>query len=334
MTSVALKRVERLTTWIVVLTAIVGVVGVLSTLFVTPAVERGPRLPRRPDRRGRLRRGVCAVVAARIRPGRGDDRARRADHDLDVPPGLQPPGAAARTEPGHRAGRSADGSCRPAGPLHHPLPHVPRAVEGVRPDDPGRRHAWKTNPVGTSSRCGGCCTAWHRSRSAIAQGLYRVRARNFNGDIDTLAEAIDDRLAMSFVSSVVAATAAVALHRDGPPTLRPPPSADRRIGAADIETAAVSGVVELGLDLGEEPLDLITYIGGRPAGEALARRSAARPRPRRGSGTRRSRGSRTDRGRTGSSSVARDSCITASRSRSPASCESLVIAAVSAVVHP
>ncbi len=45
---------------------------------------------------------------------------------------------------------------------------------------------------------------------AIAQGLSEFSARTFNGDTDTLAEAIDDRFAITLVTSLVAAAAAVA----------------------------------------------------------------------------------------------------------------------------
>ena len=83
-------------------------------------------------------------------------------------------------------------------------------MEGVRPDDPGGRRTLEENRVAPVVTVWWVLYGLAPIPLAIAQGLSDFSARTFNGDTDTLAEAIDDRFTITLVTSLVAAAAAVA----------------------------------------------------------------------------------------------------------------------------
>ena len=174
------------------------------------------------------------AVAARIRPRRRDDRDHRADDDLDVPPGLEPPGTAARRDVGTGLGDrrlvpAAVASCTSS-------PTSCSASCGRRPTRPSRPAISSGRRIrsASSSPFGGCCTAWHRSRSPSPRAGSASAPTRSTATYESLAEAVDERFAISFVASLVGGRRGGRLHRDGPPTLRPPPSVDGRIGAAGL----------------------------------------------------------------------------------------------------
>ncbi len=84
-------------------------------------------------------------------------------------------------------------------------------MEGVRPE----RYRPAIN-VGRRTAVSPVVTVWWVLYGlapiplAIAQGLSEFSARTFSGDTETLAEAIDERFAITLVTSLVAAAAAVA----------------------------------------------------------------------------------------------------------------------------
>ena len=137
------------------------------------------------------------------------------------------------------------------------------------PAVPAGDQRWKENRVGPVVTVWWVLYGLAPIPLAIAQGLSDFSARTFSGDTETLAEAIDDRFTITLVTSLVAAAAAVAYIVMVRQLSRPPPSADGRVGAADLRRRRSSAVVDVRLDLGTEALDQVAHVGGRPTGEAL-----------------------------------------------------------------
>ncbi|MGH9133762.1 MAG: DUF4328 domain-containing protein [Ilumatobacteraceae bacterium] len=209
MSSVALKRVRGLTTWIVVLTAVVGIVGVVSTLVSRLALD---------DARDYL--------AGRIE----DDDFLEAYAPSLLLGFVQ--GAATialivltmiwmhRMASNHRAlqrhgkwspGWAIGGWFLPPFILYI-IPYLMfrELWRASDPAVPAGDERWKANPVGA------VVTIWWLLYGiapipiAIAQGASGFGAGMFSGDTDTLAETIDERFTLTLVSSIVAAAAAAA----------------------------------------------------------------------------------------------------------------------------
>ncbi len=207
MTSVALKRIQGLTTWIVVLTAIVGAVTVLATFLVLLARDE-----------------ARDYLAGRIT----DDDFVEAYSPALLLGFVQ--GAATlavfvltmiwmhRMASNHRA-LHRDGTWSPGWAIGgwflpplilYIIPYLMfrELWKASDPNVPAGDQRWKSNPVSI------IVTLWWLAYGvapipiAIAQGVDRFGG-NFNGDMESLAESVDDRLAVSFVASFVMALAAV-----------------------------------------------------------------------------------------------------------------------------
>jgi hypothetical protein len=207
MSSVALKRVQGLTTWIVVLAAIVGAVGVASTLLTLLARDE-----------------ARDFLAGRIT----DDDFVEAYSPALLLGFVQVPAMIAlivltmiwmhRLASNHRA-LHRDGTWSPGWAIGgwflpplvlYIIPYLMfrELWKASDPSVPAGDDRWKTNPVGV------VVTLWWLAYGvapipiAIAQGRDGI-AGNLNGDMETLAETVDERLAWSFASSLVVALAAV-----------------------------------------------------------------------------------------------------------------------------
>ncbi len=209
MSSVALKRVNGLTTWIVVLTAIVAVAGVASTLVSRLALgEARDFLADRIDENDFLEayapslllgfvQGaamIALVVLTMVWMYRVASNHKALQRDVTWAPGW-----------------AIGGWFLPPGALYIiPFLMFRELWKASDPAVPAGDPRWKENRVSP------VVTGWWVLYGlapiplAIAQGISEFSARTFSGDTETLAEAIDDRFAITLVTSLVAAAAAVA----------------------------------------------------------------------------------------------------------------------------
>ena len=209
MSSVSLKRVNGLTTWIVVLTAIVGVVGVASTLVSRLAVDEARDfLTDRIDEDAFLEAyapslllgfvqgaaTIALVVLTMIWMYRLASNHRALQRNGTWAPGW-----------------AIGGWFLPPGALYI-IPYLMfrELWKASDPAVPAGDQRWKENPVPAVVTVWWVLYGLAPIPLAIAQGLSDFSARTFNGDSETLAEAIDDRFTVTLVTSLVAAAAAVA----------------------------------------------------------------------------------------------------------------------------
>jgi ABC-type Fe3+ transport system permease subunit len=209
MSSVSLKRVNGLTTWIVVLTAIIGVVGVASTLVSRLAVDEARDfLADRIDENTFLEAyapslllgfvqgaaTIALVVLTMIWMYRLASNHRALQRNGTWAPGW-----------------GIGGWFLPPGGLYI-IPYLMfrELWKASDPTIPAGDDRWKENRVAPVVTVWWVLYGLAPIPLAIAQGLSDFSARTFNGDTDTLAEAIDDRFTITLVTSLVAAAAAVA----------------------------------------------------------------------------------------------------------------------------
>jgi hypothetical protein len=206
MTSVALKRVQGLSTWIVVLAAIVGVISILTSFLTLLAVGEAEDF-----------------LAGQITE---DDFVEAYAPSLLLG-FVQVPAMIAlvvltmiwmyRMASNHRA-LHRDGTWSPGWAIGgwflpplilYIIPYLMfrELWKASDPSVPAGDQRWKANPVGV------IVTLWWVAYGlapiplGIAQGREGF-AGNLNGDIESLAESIDERLALSFASGVIVAIAA------------------------------------------------------------------------------------------------------------------------------
>jgi ABC-type Fe3+ transport system permease subunit len=209
MSSVSLKRVNGLTTWIVVLTAIVGVVGVASTLVSRLAVDEARDfLTDRIDEDAFLQAyapslllgfvqgaaTIALVVLTMIWMYRLASNHRALQRNGTWAPGW-----------------AIGGWFLPPGAVYI-IPYLMfrELWKASDPAVPAGDQRWKENPVPPVVTVWWVLYGLAPIPLAIAQGLSDFSARTFNGDSKTLAEVIDDRFTVTLVTSLVAAAAAVA----------------------------------------------------------------------------------------------------------------------------
>jgi len=207
MSSVALKRVQGLTTWMMVLTAIVGAVGLLST---------GLTLLARDEARD--------FLAGRIT----EDDFVEAYTPALLLGFVQVPAMVAlvvltmiwmhRLASNHRA-LHRDGTWSPGWAIGgwflpplilYIIPYLMfrELWKASDPDVPAGDTRWKANPVSAVVTLWWLAYGIAPSVFVIAQGSEGISG-TFSGDMESLAETIDDRLALSFASSVILALGAV-----------------------------------------------------------------------------------------------------------------------------
>jgi uncharacterized protein DUF4328 len=209
MSSVALKRVNGLTTWIVVLTAIVGVVSVVSTLLSRLAVDE-----------------ARDYLAGRI---------VKADFDEAYLPSLlfqtvQGTATVAiivltiiwmyRLAANHRAlqrngtwspGWAIGGWFLPPGGLYIiPFLMFRELWKASDPTVAAGDQRWKENRVGPVVVVWWVLYGLAPIPIAIAQGLSDFSARTFSGDSEDLAEGVADQFTINLVTALVTAAAAAA----------------------------------------------------------------------------------------------------------------------------
>lgn len=209
MSSVALKRVNGLTTWIVVLTAIVGAVGIASTLASRLAVDDARDfLDSRIDENDFLEAyapslllgfvqgaaTIALVVLTMIWMYRVASNHKALQRNVTWAPGW-----------------AIGGWFLPPGALYI-IPYLMfrELWKASDPAVPPGDQRWKENRVSPVVTVWWVLYGLAPIPLAIAQGLSEFSARTFSGDTETLAEALDERFTITLVTSLVAAAAAVA----------------------------------------------------------------------------------------------------------------------------
>jgi ABC-type Fe3+ transport system permease subunit len=215
MSSVALKRVNGLSTWLVVLTAIVGVVGVVTTLLSRLAVDeaRDFLAGRNGDNEAFLENEFVEAYAPSLLFGLVQGAAMIAIAVLTMI-------WMYRLAANHRAlqrngtwspGWAIGGWFLPPGFLYI-IPYLMfrELWKASDPTVPAGDQRWKQNRVSI------VVTVWWVLYGllpipvAIAQGVSDFSARTFSGDNDVLAEDVAERFTISLVTALVSAAAAAA----------------------------------------------------------------------------------------------------------------------------
>jgi len=209
MSSVALKRVNGLTTWIVVLTAIVGVAGVASTLASRLAIgEARDFLADRIDEDAFLEAYAPSLLLGFVQGA--------ATIALIVLTMIWMYRMAANHRALQRNGTWAPGWAiggwflPPGGLYIIPFLMFRELWKASDPTVPAGDERWKANRVSP------VVTVWWLLYGvapiplAIASGLSDFSARTFGGNTETLAEVLDERFTITLITSLVAAVAAFA----------------------------------------------------------------------------------------------------------------------------
>jgi ABC-type Fe3+ transport system permease subunit len=211
MSSVSLKRVRGLTTWIVVLTAVIGVVGVLAALLSRLATDEARDFLA--DESQFLEDEFLEAYTPSLLLGFVQSAATVAVIVLTM---IWMYRLAANHRTLQRAGTWAPGWAiggwflPPLILYIIPFLMFRELWKASDPNIPAGDQRWKQNRVGIVVVVWWVLYGLAPIPIAIAQGFSDIGARTFSGDTEILAEAVDEGFTISLISSLVAAAAAAA----------------------------------------------------------------------------------------------------------------------------